>query len=81
MRNENYDFNRRLGRFDNDMIAGMRIPWCEEIVSVNGANYHCWISKLLTKKEQKETFDKFKRAARTKGDPVSFSWDYLPEEK
>lgn len=85
--NKYYDYERRTsaderGYYGNpgaDHIEGLHIAYNESIASIDGAHYHCWIPKWLPKQEQKDLLEKFKRAAKRKGDPVSFSWDYLPE--
>ena len=76
-----YDYSRRISRFDHDTISGLAIPWDSDIVSSQGAHYHCWIPSGLTKENQQALFEKFRKAARIKGDQVSFSWDYIPEGK
>lgn len=64
-----------------DEIEGLKIAWDECVYSIDGAWYHCWIPKGMTRSEENELLGKFKAAARRKGDPVKFSWDYLPEGK
>lgn len=87
-RNEYFDYERRISRFDNDYLywgldgdksAAMKIPWCYELVSADGAQYHCWIPKGLSVEAEKDLRERFKIAARRKGDPVAFSWDYIPD--
>lgn len=73
MRNENYDFSRREG----DHISYMDIPWTRDIVSEDGAHYHCWIHRYANRIHY---FNEFKKAARNHGDPISFSWNYIPEK-
>lgn len=85
-RNTFYDFYRRTsldprGYYCNpgsDNIEGLSIAYDESIASIDGAHYHCWIPRGLSRTEEKELLKKFQRAARAKGDPVSFSWDYIP---
>ena len=88
-RNQYFDFNRRLSRFDNDWLnwgykvngeVGMQVAWDEELVSADGAHYHCWIPTNLDPDQVVEFYTKFKIAAKRKGDPVSFSWDFMPTE-
>jgi len=75
-RNKTYDYERREG----NKISGLDIPWAREIVSADGANYHCWIPTGITVEEEHTLYQLFKSAARNYGDPVSFSWDYIPRE-
>lgn len=65
-------------KYGPDEIEGLKLPWTEELVSSEGAHYHCWIPMGLTVAQEKDLKAKFKSAARWKGDPVSFSWDYIP---
>lgn len=75
-RNTYYNYNRREG----DKISQLDIAWTRDIVSEDGANYHCWIPLRITVQREKDLKELFKSAARNYGDPVSFSWDYAPED-
>jgi hypothetical protein len=75
-RNTTFDWSRRS---DSTHIGGMEIPWYSEIISEDGAHYHCWILRNHVDFEDAMQ-EKFMRAARRHGDPVSFSWDYIPRE-
>lgn len=86
-RDDSYDFSRRISRhpgYDSrntepDMIEGLMIPWTEDVGTIDGAHYHCWIPRDLPKFDQRALLNKFVKAAHQKGDPVSFSYDYLPK--
>ena len=78
-RNQNYDFYRRISLHYSDQIGGMNIPWNSDIVSSDGAHYHVWIPKMNAWQET-DMLERFKSAARRHGDPVSFSWDYIPKD-
>ena len=74
MRSTNYVFERR------ELGIIPWIPFTRDIVSEDGAHYHCWIPKELSTTERATAFSRFKHAARGIGDPVSFSWDLIPGE-
>ena len=74
-----YDYSRRVSRDCGDKLYSLKIAYDVDIVSAQGANYHCWIPRGMTRQREVEMKEQFKRAARHKGDPVSFSWDYEPE--
>lgn len=87
-RNQYFDYSKRMSRFDNDFLKwgypvngeiGMHIPWDARLVRSSGAHYHCWVPKNFTEKQIEHTFEQFKLAAKRKGNPVSFSWDFIPE--
>jgi len=74
VRSTNYVFERR------ELGIIPWIPFTRDIVSEDGAHYHCWIPKELSTTERATAFSRFKHAARGIGDPVSFSWDLIPGE-
>jgi len=76
-RNTYFDYDRRMSAHPLDKLCGL--DWTYSLVSEDGAHYHCWIPTGLSKDTQKELLEKFQKAARHKGDPVCFSYDYLPE--
>jgi hypothetical protein len=78
-RNTYFDYDRRMSTHPLDKLGGL--DWTYSLVSEDGAHYHCWIPSGITAEEQKEVLTKFQKAARQKGDPVCFSYDYLPKEK
>ena len=86
-RKTNFSFNVRLSRHEDDWLyfgigedktRALKIHWTSEIISREGAHYHCWISSGLSKKEKSALLKQFKHCCRLKGDPVKLSWDYLP---
>ena len=74
-----YDFEKRASSYDRQLGQG-RFEYESEIVSCDGANYHVWIPRGYSKKEELDYKNDFESAARYHGDPVSFTWDYLPLE-
>ena len=70
---EAFDFSRRYG----DQIEGEPIPWTIELAGPDGAHYHFWLPRCNAI-ELAQWKVRAKRAARRKGDPVSFSFDFLP---
>lgn len=45
-----FDFKKRESRkgyyiYPPDCIEGVALPWTSEVVSADGAHYHCWIKK------------------------------------
>jgi hypothetical protein len=90
-RETNFDFENRLGRsYWNKIKDGeverlygdMNVYWTAELVSSQGAHYHFWISPALEfNKEARDLFlRKCEIAASMVGDPVCFSYDYIPME-
>lgn len=77
-----FDFSRRDSRWEDDHIdwgyGKRKCFYTTELVSSEGAHYHAWFSPDLTKEQLEQAYRQFKTDARAKGDPVSFSWDYLP---
>lgn len=79
-----FDFHKRESlspyyKYGQDEIEGLKIPWTSELHSIDGAHYHVWINPRWSAKYQKHIKDEFKKAAYWKGDPVSFSWDFIPD--
>lgn len=84
-RETHFDFSRRESLkgyyiYGPDQIEGLDVPWTSEIVSCDGAQYHCWVDPDLTPEQQEDLKKHFRAAASWKGDPVSFSWDFIPKE-
>ena len=67
---------RRLSKPD-DNLAGMHVAWDADIVSCDGAHYHFWFNKCEGK-ELSELKKQAKIHASHQGDPVSFSYSWIP---
>lgn len=91
-RNTSFDFNNRLGRSYYNKIKDGEVErlngdfcvyWTAEVVSSQGAHYHFWINPILEKlpEERKAFLRKCEIEASYVGDPVSFSFDYIPMGK
>jgi len=78
-RYKNYDFERRDSLYEK-MLGNGRFEYTSELISSEGAHYHVWIPNNLAQLEEKKYREDFKRAVRNHGDPVSFSWDFLPSD-
>jgi len=82
-RSELLDYNTRLSltyfKGQPDWLQGVDIAWTSHISNSEGAHYHCWIDRRLSKEEAVELLKTFKRCARELGDPISFSYDYIPD--
>lgn len=76
--NTNFDFSRRISRFNNDYMGKMKVCYDEELASSEGMHFHCWVPKTDPNKEI-EFYTLFKIEAKNNRDCVSFSWDYLPD--
>ena len=76
-----WDFNRRMSRFNNDFMVHLKAHYDERLASANGMHFHVWIPKNQDENAMIDFYSTFIRIARSNRDAVSFSWDYLPEEK
>lgn len=80
-----FDYNRRLSSVEEDRLVFssfakgyVKVAWHAEVVSMEGAHYHFWVPSTIQREERKVFLQECKTAAKLKGDPVSFSWDYEP---
>lgn len=74
-------FERRESKSFGDRLGNLvSVAWDADVVSIDGAHYHFWIpNKLQQDKAQRKSFLlDCKSAATHQGDPVSFSYSYLP---
>lgn len=73
-----YKFSKRCSLdFKDKLGGGFNVAWTADVVSINGAHYHFWIPKNTT--DLKKFKDDCAYHASYQGDPVSFSWSYVPE--
>lgn len=82
IRNKHFDYETRLSRKDDILDWGygcMDFAWTSELAGPEGAHYHVWLRRGLSKDDEQKHLREFKRAATRMGDPVSFSWDYIPK--
>lgn len=70
-----YEYDRR---YDDTLGKGFKVAWTINIVSINGAHYHFWFPKCKGK-ELAEWKSESRYHASYQGDPVSFSYDWIPE--
>ena len=75
-----YDYSRRDSLYEK-ILGNGRFEYITDIVSIEGAHYHVWVPRDLTEFEQRKFKDDFESAARNLGDPVSFTWDFIPLEE
>ena len=81
-RQTHWDFSRRISRFNNDFMGRMKACYDEALASSEGMHFHCWIPEnKLERHREVEFYTAFIRECKNQRDAVSFSWDYLPEEK
>lgn len=72
-----FEFRTRYG----DQIGAAPIPWTMRLTGPEGAHYHFWLPDCGKNEMQLAKWKVMaKRAARDKGDPVSFSYDYMPPD-
>ena len=74
-RNTHFNYERRSG----DYLDGVFVAWTMELAGPDGGHYHFWFPKASPSKLS-DLKRKAKQAARRMGDPVSFSYDFLPED-
>ena len=81
--NRNLDdkFNKRLSLPEDKLGLGLNVAWNADVVSIDGAHYHFWIPLHLKDlaEQRKQFLDVCKYHASWQGDPVSYSYSYLPE--
>jgi hypothetical protein len=79
--NEHFDTyfdNRESKHYDDKMVDMKNVPWTSELASADGAHYHAWFPKCKSTQLAKLK-SKFKKETSWHGDPVSFSYSWIPE--
>ena len=74
-------FERRESKDISDRLGSLvHVAWDADVVSIDGAHYHFWIKNHFktNDKARKEFLKDCASAATHQGDPVSFSFSYLP---
>ena len=71
-------FSRRESKSFGDKLAGMNVMWDSDIVSIDGAHYHAWFPKYEGQ-ALNDLINDFRYYASHHGDPVSFSYSWIPE--
>lgn len=78
-RQQNWDFDRRISRLNNDFMGRMKVCYDESLASSDGMHFHCWIPVFEDKNHETDFYTAFIRECKRQRDAVSFSWDYLPK--
>ena len=78
-RQQNWDFNRRISRLNNDFMGRMKACYDESLASSEGMHFHCWIPEFDDKELEIEFYTAFKIECKRQRDAVSSSSDYLPK--
>jgi len=72
-----FDYSRRISRFDGDKMGSMSVAYDEQLAGPNGMHFHCWIPKQLSDEQKIEFYTNFKIQTKQRRDAVSFSWDLI----
>lgn len=75
-----YRYNRRLSlHFGDKLEHSFNVCWDADIISAAGAHYHFWAPPTLKGKELDQWKKDAKYYATRHGDPVAYSWSYIPK--
>ena len=70
-----------LERYYNQLpgtIEGLIADYSRSVASIDVVNYHLWVPRDMNADDIIVLKEQFKKAARQKSGPVSFSWDWIP---